>query len=198
MDLLVNAFVQVVLFTLIPLIWWLVTARSRTGLLVWVGLKKPKVKNITSFWTVFAAGLVLIHIVSLLITPQFVDGSVIAASQFAGQGWKAVIPAFIYAFVQTGLSEEIFFRGYLGKRLMDQLGFRMGNLVQGLVFGLVHGVMFFSVTDAVCLFLIVLLTGWAGWLMGLLNERYADGSILPGWLLHSLANSAAALMAAFN
>ena len=41
--------------------------------------------------------------------------------------------------IQTGLSEEILFRGFLGKRLIAKFGFAVGNVVQGLLFGTLHG-----------------------------------------------------------
>lgn len=42
---LANAIFQVVLFTLIPLIWWLITARKKETFLVWLGIKKPSVTD---------------------------------------------------------------------------------------------------------------------------------------------------------
>ena len=61
-------------------------------------------------------------------------------------GWSAFPSAFLFGIIQTGLSEEILFRGFLAKRLISRFGFATGNLPQGLVFGLLHGAMFFLVT----------------------------------------------------
>ena len=55
-----------------------------------------------------------------------------ATAQFSGQGMAALIPCFIYDFLQTGFSEELFFRGFLTKRLIHKIGFKIGNLIQGL------------------------------------------------------------------
>lgn len=41
----------------------------------------------------------------------FTNGSDVAASQFDGVGVAGIAAALFYAFVQTGLSEEIVFRG---------------------------------------------------------------------------------------
>ena len=45
MDLLVtkvvSSVVQIILFALIPFIWWLVTARKKMNFFKWIGLKKP-------------------------------------------------------------------------------------------------------------------------------------------------------------
>ena len=53
-------------------------------------------------------------------------------------GWSAFPSAFRFGIFQTGLSEEILFRGFLAKRLISRFGFATGNLLQGLVFGILH------------------------------------------------------------
>ena len=70
--------------------------------------------------------------------------SLLATNQFYGQGGKALIPALIYAFLQTSLSEEIFFKGFLTKRFVNKFGFQIGNGLQSLLFGLMHGAMLIS------------------------------------------------------
>jgi hypothetical protein len=62
-------------------------------------------------------------------------------------------------------------------------------LLQALLFGAVHLLIFagqeFSLTLAIG---IVLYPAIGGWVMGYLNERVENGSILPGWLMHGLTN----------
>ena len=90
--------------------------------------------------------------------------------------------------IYVALGEEIFFRGFLGGWLVRRLGFAIGNTVQALIFILPH-----------LLLLLVSLNLWpilavqmiAGWLLGWLC--YHSGSILPGWLAHSLINAFGAL-----
>ena len=103
-------------------------------------------------------------------------------------GLKAIPSILIYAILSTALPEEIFFRGFLLKRVSNRFGFAAGNIVQALVFGLLHGVMFFSSVGVIKAIVITLFTGLVGWLMGYVNERIADGSILPSLIIHSLAN----------
>ncbi|SCX88953.1 hypothetical protein [Butyrivibrio sp. INlla14] len=38
---LIGSVVQILLFTLIPFIWWLITARKKENFFSWIGLKKP-------------------------------------------------------------------------------------------------------------------------------------------------------------
>lgn len=46
--------------------------------------------------------------------------------------------------------------------------------------------------------LIILFTGVIGWIMGYINEKKADGSILPGWMIHALSNIFSGICAAFQ
>ena len=78
-----------------------------------------------------------------------------ATSDFAGMGLSALPSAILYAFVQTAFAEEILFRGFLLKRLVAKLGFKNGNAIQSILFGLLHGI-----------------------------ENKASGSIMPSVLYH--------------
>ena len=110
----------------------------------------------------------------------------------------AAIPAIlVYAILNTSLPEEIVFRGFLLKRIGNKFGFHAGNLIQAVVFGLMHGVMFFSYTGIVKAIVITAFTGAIGWLMGYVNEKKAEGSIIPGWCIHAMANIFSGICAAF-
>jgi membrane protease YdiL (CAAX protease family) len=95
----------------------------------------------------------------------------------------------IAALIKTSFSEELLFRGLIGKRLIARLGFQAGNLIQAVLFGAVHLLLLLvpSATTGVVIF-IVLVTGALGWVNGWLNERLGSGSILPGWAAHATAN----------
>ena len=43
----------------------------------------------------------------------------INSTQFVGQGLSALFSALIYAFLQNGFLEELFFRGFITKRLAN-------------------------------------------------------------------------------
>lgn len=196
-SLLISAILQVILFSIIPFVWWLIFGRKEASFFEWLGFKKPVIKNKVRYFMIFVTTIMFLLIPSFLIVPYFVDKSVLATTQFYGQGATALVPALIYAFVQTSLSEEIFFRGFLTKRLILQFGFHIGNGIQGLLFGLLHGVMFVSSAGIVGAIIIVLLTGIAGWLMGWINEKESDGSIVSSWLLHGFVNFLASIFAMF-
>jgi len=197
-NLLVSSIAQIILFSIIPFVWWLICGRKEHNFLGWLGLKRPVIRNKIKCIITFLAALIILLIPSFIIIPLFIDKSAMATSQFSGEGISALIPALIYAFLQTGFSEELFFRGFLTKRLIHKFGFLAGNTVQGLLFGLVHGIMFISKAGLLGTVIIITLTGTVGFLMGFLNEKQSNGSIFSSWLLHGCANTLASVIAMFN
>jgi membrane protease YdiL (CAAX protease family) len=95
----------------------------------------------------------------------------------------------VKALIQTAFTEEILFRGFVAKRLINWLGSTTGNLLQALLFGAVHLLIFVGQEFSLALAIgIVLYPATGGWIMGYLNERVGNGSILPSWLMHGLVN----------
>ena len=193
---LINSFIQIILFSLIPFVWWLITARKKMDFFKWIGLKKisGSKENKTWLWT---AGAIVAFLVLSVFMLMSVKGMETATSDFAGLKLAAVPAVLIYAILKTALPEEIVFRGFLLKRISNKFGFAAGNLIQSILFGLMHGVFFFSAAGIVKAVLITLFTGSIGWLMGYINEKKADGSIVPGWIIHAAANIFSGLCSAF-
>jgi membrane protease YdiL (CAAX protease family) len=185
-------------FAAVPFLTYLVTRRRPAGFLRYVGLYRPEPRTV-------ALGLLL----ALLTTPLVLAGLarpelrplVLAPNSIAGQ-LRLLGPSgatlgllLLFALVQTALAEEILFRGFLGQRLVTWLGFGRGNALQALLFGLLHLVLFatllgagLTVLRAVVLLVPPTLLGWG---CGYLNVRRGNGSIVPGWLAHGLANAIA-------
>ena len=192
----ISAFVQLGLFLVIPFAWWAFTARRSVGFASWIGLRRPTWDGrrarlgvaILAWVVIGAASTALLHSLS---------GDVPAA-RFVGRGLGGVVPVLLFAIVQTSLAEELFFRGFLGKRVIARWGFAPGNAAQAIVFGILHVAMFASFADPIRLLAIGILTGASGWIAGWLNEEGAGGSILPGWVLHASANLLVGTAAAFN
>ncbi|MCB0588762.1 MAG: CPBP family intramembrane metalloprotease, partial [Phaeodactylibacter sp.] len=85
--------------------------------------------------------------------------------------------------------EEILFRGFLAKRLISVLGYQWGNVLQAAIFGAVHLLLFISLgTGLPFLAFIFAFTALGAYVTVYLNEKKADGSIIPGWIAHGLAN----------
>ncbi|WP_212692748.1 CPBP family intramembrane glutamic endopeptidase [Vallitalea guaymasensis] len=195
---LISAIVQVIIFSIIPFIWWIISDRKNSTFLHWLGFRKVMVKDYKKYiLSIF--GMLLLSIITVFyIIPLYIDTSNNATSQFASKGFSVLIPVIIYSFIQTGLSEEIFFRGFLAKRLINKFGFRIGNIVQGLLFGLMHGIFFFWIAGVIGTIIIIVLTGMSGWVSGWINEKQSGGSIISSWVLHGLGNFTASIAVMFN
>ena len=192
----INSALQIILFAMIPFIWWFITARGECRFLTWIGLKRPNDREWRKplLWVAGISAVFLLVSIYVLYSLRSVKT---ATSEFSGLGVNAIPAVLVYAVFNTELPEEILFRGFFLKRIADRAGFAAGNMIQAALFGLLHGTMFFSLTGIVKAIMIVLFTGLIGWLMGYTNEKKAGGSILPGWCIHAIANIFSGLISAF-
>jgi membrane protease YdiL (CAAX protease family) len=113
-------------------------------------------------------------------------------------GFKTVMLVLLTALVKTALTEEILFRGFIAKRCISLLGFTYGNALQAFIFGGLHFLLFMALSNSLLLpFFIFLVSGTSSYLKVVLNEKNANGSILPGWSAHAVANLSMYLTALF-
>ncbi len=121
-----------------------------------------------------------------LLPPAIFQDPNINLSDYAGMtpSLTTFLMIWLQEAIYTALGEEIFFRGFLGGWLNRRWGFIAGNTVQMLVFLLPHLLLLLV---SLWLWPILLVQAIAGWLLGWLRHR--SGSILPGWITHSLANA---------
>lgn len=250
-----SAIIQLGVFTLIPFLYWLISARNKESFFTWIGLIKPKPENrallfilLVGFAFVWYVSLILLVSIPIMwwftgnkenfidwlglktITTQYKPASLIflgvlllgnygafdvfftlgdvgsiitetdgfIQGELYGTGVVGLVSAFSMAFIQTGLSEEILFRGFIGKRASAKMGFIAGNLLQGILFGLVHGIPAFFFTGNLMLATwATIATGIAGMLLGYLM-KVSGGSIILCWLVHALGNFIPAVIEAFT
>lgn len=187
---LVSAAGQVVLFALIPFIWWLITARKKENFFKWLGLKKVKSNGgLLKSVVIAVIALIVYGFMTNFLANKFAGDVTTAGSGFAGKGMAGIPLALVYGLIRTGLSEEILFRGFLLKRISGKFGFVVGNLVQSIAFGLVHGVPFGAATHNVGVTVVLtILPAIVGFILGWVNEKKASGSIVPSWMLHGITN----------
>jgi len=196
-NILISSIIQIILILIIPLIWWLLTKRKQESFFCWIGLKKIKkraIKKIVYKTLMVTIAFLLLSIYMIFITKDIST----ATSQFDELGLKGFISAIIYSFVQTSFTEEIFFRGFLLKRIKNKFGFITSNIVQSILFALLHCAMFFTLTSLFNVILITLFTGLIALAMGYINEKESDGSIYPSWFIHGIANLFSSIVALFN
>lgn len=102
-----------------------------------------------------------------------------------------------YGYLKTGFSEELLFRGLIGKRFIAWFGFQIGNAIQALLFGILHyGIFRFLMPDSSWLVAVsaLVLTTIVAWLAGWYMERRDEGSIMGPWLIHGSINFGVILM----
>ncbi len=121
-------------------------------------------------------------------------GTVTGDAVRTGVNGSVIVALIATALIKTSLTEELLFRGVIGKQLIGWLGFGIGNAIQAALFGAAHLLLLLApdVTTGFAIGMVVF-TGLLGWVNGWLNEKYGGGSILPGWAAHAAANLCAYL-----
>ena len=172
----------------------MVTARKKQSFTEWIGLKKIDGGKKTLMATILVT---VAFLFSGVLTLYALRGVETATSEFAGLGLVAIPAIIVYATFNTAFPEELLFRGFLLKRLANKLGFNIANLIQALLFGLLHGATFFSIVGVIKSILIIVFTGAIAWFMGYINEKNSNGSIIPSWIIHTISNLFSGICAAF-
>ena len=190
-----DSLVQLVGLSLIPFMVYAISKRRVTGFFAWIGLKRAPSKAV-----LIGLGITLVLSSSafwfmqpVLEEEGTVTGKLVADLQEHGWSVWLIATVLVTAWIKTGLTEEIFFRGFIGARLIAWLGFARGNLVQAVLFGGIHALFVMALPEqfqtlgfAAVLFLFPSL---AAWIMGYMNHCKAGGSILPSWAMHGFGNT---------
>lgn len=117
-----SSILQVFVFTMVPFIAYLISYRKVRGFGKYIGFHRPEKKAM-----LYATLFVLVTIpLGPLIRYYFpaiqeitsAKGTVTGHLQTVGLSFSSIILIGVMAFVKTGLAEEIFFRGFLAKRLI--------------------------------------------------------------------------------
>jgi uncharacterized protein len=189
---------------------------AASGLVAWSGLVAPR---LPARWLVplhatgSAAMVAMVHAPLGLRTPTVGRGlrfgAAAATAVSAGVAATTALPVVRTAMAERELpepvawwllwripvgtvwSEEVAYRGALGKLAADAVGPRWGNLLQATAFGLSHVADARGAGEPVVG--TVLVTGAAGWAFGWLYLR--SGSLLAPMLAHLASNEAGAVAA---
>lgn len=189
----IGAIAQVLFFTLIPFVVYLIKKKTTKGFWEYIGLKKSTKKaNILAVATslLFASALLLLAAFSdefreIVHNPTSITGKFKAM----GVSASAIITLLIMAIFKTSLAEEILFRGFIAKRLISVIGYQKGNIIQALLFGVIHTAIFALATKNILfLFIIFIVPAIGSYVSVYLNEKVVNGSIIPGWISHAVGN----------
>ena len=190
---LMSGIMELLIVSVIPFITWLIWSRKKVGFFDWIGLKKVESQKKRRLLLTIL-GISLLFLLFSIVVFSWFDSSQTATADFSGKGIGALPAILAYAILGTALPEEIFFRGFLLKRLQGKLGFLGANLVQSLLFGLMHALMFIQQTDVLIAMVIFAYTSLIAFVLGAINEQQANGSILPSFFIHTLVNTTAGLL----
>ena len=185
-----SAVLQLLIFLSIPFVWYLLTQKRVTGFFKWLGLKTAPTPPLKIMFCILVGFLVVLFLPYLwLYRSGNLNYQGFTVDAFRQTGWsiETFTVILIWAVVQSSLSEEILFRGFLCKRLCNKWGETMGNALQALIFGMVH-IVALPDKNLLAMFLIVSLTGGIGYALGWLSLKKARGSILYGWVIHAVVN----------
>ncbi|XUU61731.1 CPBP family intramembrane glutamic endopeptidase [Erythrobacter sp. HA6-11] len=179
---------------------WAVFGRKASGFRDWIGLIRPA----DGWFFPTAAILIVLSALSFAFIAfgplgDLATGPGTVGGKLQEQGFTPAMIGVIAlgALIKTGFTEELIFRGLIAKRLINRLGFQIGNALQAVLFGSIH-LLIFAVPGAPepQAFTVALMFGlpaFAGWCMGYANEKFGGGSIVPGWLIHAGGNFASYL-----
>lgn len=184
---------QISIFTSIPFLVYLIKRRTLKGFFDYIGLRKSTKKaNIIAVVAciLFAAPpLILTYTSAEFKEIMFDPNSVTGKFRQMGFGINSLTILLITAVFKTSFAEELFFRGFIAKRLISMVGFIKGNLIQAIIFGIIHAGLFALTTkNPVFLIVIFLIPSVGAYIAVILNEKVGNGSIIPGWISHGLAN----------
>ena len=185
-----SAILQLLLFISIPFIWYVVTHKRINGFFVWMGIKlapKPPLKVMRCILIGFLVVVFLPYMYLYQSRNLNYQGFTVDAFRQSGWSIQTLCVILIWAILQTSLSEEILFRGFLCKRCCNKFGEKIGNTVQAIIFGMVHTATLPD-KNILAILIVVLLTGGIGYVLGWLSLKKVEGSILYGWIIHAAVN----------
>lgn len=181
----ISTFLQILVFAAIPFIVFLVKNKSAKGFFNYIGLRKSTARGN------YLAILVSLFMSAPLLVLTFVDSefksimtdphSITGMVKQMGFGFEVVFTLLIISIFKTAFAEELLFRGFIAKRLINISSFKTGNLIQAFLFGIIHLAIFMSITGKILfLILIFLFPAVGAYLIVHINEKLANGRILPG------------------
>lgn len=191
-------------FSAVPFFWWFFKYRKEIPFFSWVGFIEPRLK---SRWWILAALAVLyclLNVVDLsgfletraVETIEYLEGSVVKQITIQNTGHRVqtdivmILSFYFMNFFGIGVGTEIFFRGFLCKRLCSRFGTDKGIVIQAFINALIWILVFFVSernqfvhVSVLYYILTLLLNSFRGLLLGSINEKVFNGSVIPSMFL---------------
>ncbi|GAA0703539.1 CPBP family intramembrane metalloprotease [Paraclostridium ghonii] len=188
-----NTISEIVLFSSIPFLWYIISKKKFKGAFKYLGLKKTNKQNY--FQALKITSLAYIFSFSVIVIIKLIQGDVSLNPLESAYNSRIII--FIISLILFGMkaaiSEEILFRGFLGKRLIYKFGFLKGNILQSIIFMMVH-IFSFSKLPTLEAILFLINSAIIGFVFGYIMDKKCDGSILPAMICHGAVNITTAII----
>ncbi len=206
-NIIINAIFQIILFSFLPFLAWLAYRKKKTnvGFFEYVGLIRPERR--AKWWILFIVLALYLCIYNFVDPSMVLDNAAeqmlqnnpsITGNQYVGLGMATIFPAFVTSFIQNGLCEEMLFRGFLCKRLIQRVGCPVGIVLQAAIFALMHNLMYITILPNIGFHILMFLfISTQAAILAVINEKLFNGSIWPSVLLHGGGNFFAIMLTAF-
>ena len=182
----VNMVVNILLFSFIPWIIYLFRNKTSKGFFKSTGLflSKFDIKKMLCIYTI----MYLISLTSLFLMLKNGGSMALTSVNLKENSILWNVLYFLLYGIKTGVSEEIFCRGFIGRKLFDKLGFEKGNIVQAFFFGIIH-IVNLSQLGILQTIHRILNAFVVGLVFGYVMEKEAEKSIVPGIVAHASYNA---------
>lgn len=188
---LIQFFMQLVLFTAIPLIWYLVTKKKDSESFIrYVGLQEVPLGAYGSAFLITGAAYIFTLAYFVILRLGGGMETVPLREAYGASPPFTFVLTVLWAGLRAGICEELLFRGFIGKRLIRRLGFGLGNVLQAVLF-MVPYLISYGFAPTFESIGGMLNAGVMGYAFGYIMHKKADGSILPSMVVHILVDVAA-------
>lgn len=166
--------------------------KDKRGYFQWIGLYKSKSNKWikSSIVVLLVSFVIMVGPIKLFISTGILSSKLLN-TEFTGKGLSVIIIIAILfkAIIKTALTEEILFRGLIGKIVANKFGYLSGNITQAILFGLPHGLPFILVYEKYLFgFTMCITASIVGFLQFYINEKKSNGSIIPSTCIHAFMN----------
>lgn len=181
----INVLINIILFSIIPFLWFGLSKRGARGFFRYLGIYVPNEMDVVGSIRIILPIYLITLAANLLVIAT--GNSQRSTGGVDHNAWCVVLIGLILYGLKTGIAEEIFFRGFIAKRFYPLLGFFKGNLVQACVFALPH-VVINGPASPIDIAVRVVNAFMLGYAFGYTVEKKSGGSILPVMAAHTIIN----------
>lgn len=199
----INATISLIILFGIPYAWWHFFHREKTPFFQWIGFIRPQLicrrrvlivfVMIYIFYCTFDLTKIIGHdILSFVGYLENDTNEKLLQKMSMRTDITAILSLFISNFISNCVAVEIFFRGFLCKRLGSKYGKIKGIVFHAILYGMIQSIYlliagFHPQQDRLLLFVLIIIFPEIiinGLLHGFLNEKIFNGSIIPGMLAY--------------